>query len=416
MYCLFIENILTYALLVRRTFVQETVDTSDAAYEKRHRKYESFEKRQRLREKEKLRYEQYKLKERIEQLRAMDAAAFLTLPASQFSEPPANLSDDDTDPEFAEFPGAHGHGSAAYKEGVRRRREMLETAQSLEDRYGVLLPRDNKWGEKKEKAKRESTSQSLDPDSAFNDEYEENDSEQPVEDPPESSAAHASEPESQSKQDTDGDSEVEVEARGKDDTKSLKLRIKFPPRSAVAVSTNSHNPTQKFPKTKVTVQTLLPFASVSAPPITKSPSKSGLGRGANGRFTAGHKHHAPAPVSSASTSYSPAKKRPRAASPGSPAPSRHSHTSSTKTPCALMIAATRNATTPAARKTHRHVTAFGVRVPQEIEEVHDYELPPWVTSTSEDESDHESYGESTSYIFPDDTTWYDYMTEVKPPE
>ena len=62
------------------------MDTSDAAYEKRHRKYESFEKRQRLREKEKLKHEHYKLKERIDQLRGMDTAAFLAIPASEFAE------------------------------------------------------------------------------------------------------------------------------------------------------------------------------------------------------------------------------------------------------------------------------------------------------------------------------------------
>ena len=64
------------------------MDTSDAAYEKRHRKYETFEKRQRLREKEKLKHEHYKLKERIEQLRAMDSSAFLAIPASEFADTP----------------------------------------------------------------------------------------------------------------------------------------------------------------------------------------------------------------------------------------------------------------------------------------------------------------------------------------
>src|ERR1700735_1921502 len=69
--------------------IQDIADTSDAAYEKRHRKYETFEKRQRLREKEKLKHEQYKLKERMEQLRAMDGSAFLALPSSSFSPIPS---------------------------------------------------------------------------------------------------------------------------------------------------------------------------------------------------------------------------------------------------------------------------------------------------------------------------------------
>jgi len=67
-------------------------ETSDTAYEKRHRKYETFEKRQRLREKEKLKHEQYKLKERIDQLRAMDPSAFLTLPDNLFPSRPCLLT------------------------------------------------------------------------------------------------------------------------------------------------------------------------------------------------------------------------------------------------------------------------------------------------------------------------------------
>ena len=43
-----------------------------------------LEKRRRLREKEKLKHKQYKLKECINKLRGMDGSAFLTLPASLF--------------------------------------------------------------------------------------------------------------------------------------------------------------------------------------------------------------------------------------------------------------------------------------------------------------------------------------------
>lgn len=106
-------------------------ETSDVVFEKRHRKYEAFEKRQRLREKEKLKHEQYKLKERIEQLRIMDSAAFLTLPASLFPIPSANKSDIRQD-------ALDDHGD----EGERRRKEMLDIAYMLEERYRVLLPRE----------------------------------------------------------------------------------------------------------------------------------------------------------------------------------------------------------------------------------------------------------------------------------
>lgn len=144
--------------------VQEIADTSDAAYEKRHRKYETFEKRQRLREKEKLKHEQYKLKERIEQLRAMETSAFLALPASSFSEPLGvdhEVDHDAMDTGLTDLPGAHVNGAAAYNEGERRRQEMLEIAEALEERYRILLPPDRKWLLKKEKLKRERESASV---------------------------------------------------------------------------------------------------------------------------------------------------------------------------------------------------------------------------------------------------------------
>ncbi|THV07486.1 hypothetical protein K435DRAFT_959573 [Dendrothele bispora CBS 962.96] len=118
---------------------EATMDTSDAAYERRHRKYETMEKRQRLRELEKLKHEQYKLKERIEQLRSMDPSAFLTLPASCFTPIPGHVPVGD-DESSANALANNVNGAAAIHEGERRRKEMLEVAQTLENRYRVLLP------------------------------------------------------------------------------------------------------------------------------------------------------------------------------------------------------------------------------------------------------------------------------------
>ncbi|KAJ4485129.1 hypothetical protein C8R41DRAFT_903805 [Lentinula lateritia] len=114
----------------------QAVDTSDEAYLQRHRKYEKFEKRQRLREKEKLQYEQYKLRERVEQLRAMDYSAFLALPASSFPLFP--------DGQELDASGQLLNGSSV-TEGERRKKEMLAVAESLEERYKVLLPPSQKW-------------------------------------------------------------------------------------------------------------------------------------------------------------------------------------------------------------------------------------------------------------------------------
>ena len=53
----------------------------------------------------------------------------------------------------------------------------------------------------------------------------------------------------------------------------------------------------------------------------------------------------------------------------------------------LMVAALRQSSAPMARKTQRHVTAFGTRVPPEIEEVRDFEVPEWVLSQGGSASD-----------------------------
>ncbi|KAI0275184.1 hypothetical protein BC834DRAFT_36091 [Gloeopeniophorella convolvens] len=109
----------------------EGIDTSDAAYEKRHRKYEAFEKRQRLREKEKLKHEHYKLKERIEQLRALEPAAFLGVPDAVFASSPRPREDEPTDADEAP--------PAPHSEGDWRKRQMLDVANGLEARYRTLL-------------------------------------------------------------------------------------------------------------------------------------------------------------------------------------------------------------------------------------------------------------------------------------
>ncbi|PPQ73388.1 hypothetical protein CVT26_015491 [Gymnopilus dilepis] len=120
----------------------ELAETSDAAYEKRHKKFETFEKRQRLREKEKLKHEHYKLKERIDQLKSMDSSAFMSLPASSFTPPPAHMPTEFDEAVAAGSPYAHVNGIASHAEGERRRKEMLDHAYKLERRYAYLLPPD----------------------------------------------------------------------------------------------------------------------------------------------------------------------------------------------------------------------------------------------------------------------------------
>ncbi|KAF9567801.1 hypothetical protein CPC08DRAFT_519916 [Agrocybe pediades] len=120
----------------------EAAETSDAAYEKRHRKFETLEKRQRLREKEKLRHEHYKLKERIEQLRVMDSSAFMAAPASYFTPAPPQATAELDELVASQSQYALLNGGLTHAEGERRRKEMLDAAYRLEKRYAYLLPPD----------------------------------------------------------------------------------------------------------------------------------------------------------------------------------------------------------------------------------------------------------------------------------
>lgn len=90
-----------------------------------------------MREKEKLKHEQYKLKERMEQLRVMDSAAFLALPASLFLHPSTQINGE-VDGSQAEINATQPN--VVSQEGERRRKEMLCIASTLQERYRVLLP------------------------------------------------------------------------------------------------------------------------------------------------------------------------------------------------------------------------------------------------------------------------------------
>ncbi|CAE6466364.1 unnamed protein product [Rhizoctonia solani] len=98
----------------------DVFDSSDAAYERLHRKHEMLEKRQRKREKDKLEHERYKLKERVEQLRAMDLHHFRGLLPSSHSAP----------------------GTESNHELEAIRSELLAHADDLIRRYDILLPPD----------------------------------------------------------------------------------------------------------------------------------------------------------------------------------------------------------------------------------------------------------------------------------
>ncbi|KAJ1302646.1 hypothetical protein OPQ81_002963 [Rhizoctonia solani] len=118
-YCLLSEVYQPSSRLRTRTEA-DVFDSSDAAYERLHRKPEMLEKRQRRREKDKLEHERYKLKERVEQLRAMDLHHFRGLLSSSHSAP----------------------GTESNHELESVRSELLAHADDLIRRYDVLLPPD----------------------------------------------------------------------------------------------------------------------------------------------------------------------------------------------------------------------------------------------------------------------------------
>ncbi|KAL4062970.1 hypothetical protein V8B97DRAFT_1877236 [Scleroderma yunnanense] len=295
----------------RSSLDNDSADTSDATYEKRHRKYETFEKRQRLREKEKLKHEQYKLKERIEQLRVMDGSAFLGLPASSFVPP---VEHDDVDGDYSSMHA--GDIALVHNEGERRRLQMLEVASSLEQRYRTLLPSDKKLADLKSSSRQSSVNLNI-PDI------------RPQEEPAKLST---------------------FQSNGS----SIILKIKVPP---------------PRPKDHASPPRLL---TGSPEAKSETPSYCSL---------------SPPKHISQKAYFQYPRKRPREDSdPPRSTPDRHtsysySGTSKTET-CLLVQWAERHRSAPNTRKTQRHVTAFGTKVPPEIEEIRDFEIPAWVRDCS----------------------------------
>ncbi|KDN44834.1 hypothetical protein RSAG8_05307, partial [Rhizoctonia solani AG-8 WAC10335] len=118
-YCL-LSGVYQPSSRLRTRIEADAFDLSDAMYERLHRKPEMLEKRQRRREKDKLEHERYKLKERVEQLRAMDLHHFRGLLPSSHSTP----------------------GTESNHELETIRSELLAHADDLIRRYDVLLPPD----------------------------------------------------------------------------------------------------------------------------------------------------------------------------------------------------------------------------------------------------------------------------------
>jgi hypothetical protein len=350
-----------------------------------------------LREKEQLKHEQYKLKERIDQLRAMDGAAFLTLPHSAFSPLPSQSN-------------KAGEDDNAPNEGERRRKEMLEIALTLEARYRTLLPSDRKGAEKDKRNGRESSvGGSAEPDGRLlrKERHPNHDS---------------------------GESELDIEGpvaeTTQKDREKIKLKIKVPrrvalpspnlgfpppptnplthklaPRPSFHMPQHNSDPPSPTHSTSPILRTgQLPIArhsTSSAPVIDDNRHDRGHSisqsrprkrrkrlsddeESAGEADTSGRVYDAASGLSSTlvSTFRSPTHTRTK------PVPYTGAGGKAERTTSVLLISALRQSSAPKARKTQRHLTAFGTKVPPEVEEFRDYVIPAWITSdkTYDDDS------------------------------
>ncbi len=81
-------HFITYQTLIK-LIEQDIEDTSDEYYHLLHRKYEVFERRQRIREKEKLQFERYKMRSRIDLLKGMSKSGWSSIVTAVLSRFPS---------------------------------------------------------------------------------------------------------------------------------------------------------------------------------------------------------------------------------------------------------------------------------------------------------------------------------------
>jgi len=331
----------------------------------------------------------------------MDGAAFLALPAAIFS---GESNADDGDTGVQDLPGIHVNGAALYNEGERRRKEILDTAAGLEERYRMLLPPDRMKAPEKEGKRTATPRVSLDP-----------------------------EPEIQ-----EGELEPDLDSSQGPLMEKLKLKIKFPLRDTPVVdgqeskpaptrrrsSTILSAPPTSRPKTRSSV----PESPAVVDEPNVSPDVSPAVAYHKPSSSATNAEYLPSP-SSPLTDRAPPRKRTRrgAQLPAAEAiPSDEaqeevdydeaqgtsrrtrnrisfSDTGGRETPGGvLMIAAVRSSGTGRkTQRTQRHVTAFGTKVPQELEEVRDFEIPDWIKQSvhiMDDASDVPPEGHSDTWF------------------
>lgn len=321
---------------------------------------------------------QYKLKERIEQLRGMDPSAFLSVDPGLFAR--------DGEPAGEDADIASMDHLQAQAEGDRRKVVMLRVAETLEERYATLLNPDahkalqgasfansldgfsqsGDGDEDDEEAADVSPDEEADETVEIEDDDDANDDEDDEDGP---AATDASDDEEVDQLDEDVDVDIEEpEPPPPPQSHSTKLRIRLPPRGSLSVSNTPTPKPTSFSST--TTKKAGPRASFVQTTLSASaPSSNGTRK--SSRTTRQR------PISNGSNSIaspsgpSPPNKRQRLSEPASdhlPSPSLDWRNSK------LYVFAAQSAPALAARKPVRHLVAFGVKLP-EMPHEQEFEVP-----------------------------------------
>ena len=319
----------------------------------------------------------------------MDGSAFLTLPASLFRPLGAlasqegegsvngSIVDDDANTGLHDLPGIRVNGAALHNEGERRRKEILETASGLEERYRVLLPPD--------KVVKELTSASVGgsrrPSASVEPEAvgEEEVSAPPqlpqqkiklrIKFPSQGSPVANGNGNGVIPGSTPGQSQTQVQAQTQKPDDSPR---RVSTRGAGAVPTTPVLPTTR-PTTRTVITSTPSVADMESPRPNKRPRRGAQTQEVEDEDfvdrDTGEVELPDAGPASASASH---KSRPKPHYP------HHTHTQ----PMGILMATALRSSSLGSRRTtqriQRHLTAFGLKIHSEIEEIRDFEIPCWL--------------------------------------
>jgi hypothetical protein len=270
------------------------------------------------------------------------------------------------------------NGATTHNEGERRRREMLEIALSLEERFRTLLPPENRGGDRK----RQSFSASLEPENAVHDHDSDEDSDvvmQPSTQEAEKLKFKIKVPSVQPVSSNRSSTSADVDA-SLTNTPVTPIRRKSRTfmSSPLSAPTNQSYPTRRHSELKSPTPT---------EPLGMSPDINSMDLDVSVVNSRHHKRMKPLVNEEGERSAEEPVHEP-VSTPVFPSDSGHSQPlkprvsqttafKAEQTSSALVIAALRSTGAEKAR-THRSVTAFGTKIPSSLEVNSDYMPPAWL--------------------------------------